>query len=311
MSKQNLEISVVTPVYQAEECLEELYSRLARSLSAINPNFEIIMVNDGSLDTSWSLIKKLANEDKKVKGINLSRNFGQHYAITAGLDIAKGKWIIVMDCDLQDQPEEIEKLYAKTKNGYDLILARRTARKDTLIKKLSSKIFYKIFDYFTDSETDNAIANFGIYNKVVIENINNIREHGRSFSASIKWLGFKRGYVDVGHGFGSKRKSSYNYPKLINLAVDIILSHSTKPLKLFIQVGFLISFITFSYGIFIFIKYFIFGIPIPGWTSLTLSIYFLGSVLCAGIGILGLYLGKIYEEVKKRPLYIIKEKINA
>ena len=170
-TNNNIEISVVAPAYKCSECIEELYTRLIVSLAKITNSFEIIFVNDGSPDNDWGVIKKLAISDKRVKGINLSRNFGQHYAITAGLDYAVGNWVVVMDCDLQDQPEEIGKLYNKALEGFDIVVGVRENRKDNFFKKITSALFYVIFNYFTDQKLNNKVANFGIYSKQVIENI--------------------------------------------------------------------------------------------------------------------------------------------
>ena len=144
---ENPHISIVTPVYGCANCLERLHERLVSSLSEISENFEIIMVNDGSPDDAWDRIIQLGKRDGRIKGINLSRNFGQHHAITAGLDYAHGDWVVVMDCDLQDQPEEISKLYRKAQEGYDVVFGRRIARRDNYLKRLGSELFYKVLEY--------------------------------------------------------------------------------------------------------------------------------------------------------------------
>lgn len=176
-----MKISVVTPVYGCAKSLNTLYQRLQTTLSTITQEFEIIMVNDASPDDAWEQIKALAKEDARVKGINLSRNFGQHYAITAGLDFAAGEYVVVMDCDLQDQPEEIIKLYNKMQEGYDIVFGRRAKRQDHLFKRLSSKLFYKVYDYLTESDTDNTIANFSIVKQKVVLEYRRLKEQNRSF----------------------------------------------------------------------------------------------------------------------------------
>lgn len=302
-----MKVSIVTPVYGCCQSLETLYQRLKETLVQITDNFEIIMVNDASPDNAWYVIKKLSEEDNRVKGINLSRNFGQHRAITAGLDYAKGDWIIVMDCDLQDQPEEIIKLYNKAQEGYDVVFGRRSKRKDTFFKKLGSQLFYKVYDYFTESKTDNTIANFSILSRKVLNSLENLKEQNRAYHLFVNWVGFKRTEIDIDHAQREEGKSSYTFSKLMSLATDSIVAQSNKPLKLSIKFGFMISLLSLLYGLWLITKYFIFGTPVAGWTSVIVSIYFIGGLLFANMGILGLYIGKIFDETKNRPLYLIQE----
>jgi dolichol-phosphate mannosyltransferase len=305
-------ISVVIPIYRNEPFIDELYTRLTANLSTITENFEIIFVNDGSPDNSWERIAWNAEKDPRVKGIRFSRNFGQHIAITAGVAQSSGDWVVVMDGDLQDRPEEINNLYRKAGEGYDVVFARRQVRKDTVFNKISSRLFYKFFDLLAGigGKTDASVANFGIYSRKVIASFNRMREHSRLFPLFIRWLGFKTAYIDVEHAERSTGKSAYTFRKKLDLALDTIVSMSNQPLKLFIKIGFLLSFLSFLYGLFIIIKYLVWGVPVQGWTSLMVSLYFLGGMLLSTMGILGLYIGKIYDEVKNRPLYVIDETIN-
>ena len=304
---KKIHISIVTPIYGCCQSLNKLYERLNKSLSTITNDFEVIMINDSSPDNAWETIKELSKKDNRVKGINLSRNFGQHKAITAGLDYAKGDWIVVMDCDLQDQPEEIIKLYNKAIEGYDIVFGRRMERKDTFFKKLSSKLFYKVYDYFTDSKIDNTIANFSIISKKVLNTLKKMREQNRTYPLFVNWIGFKRTEINIEHSSRDEGKSSYTFSKLINLAIDSIVSQSNKPLKLSIKFGFILSFLSLIYACLLVLRYFIFSIPVEGWTSVMVSIYFIGGLLFANMGILGLYVGKIFDETKNRPIYIISE----
>lgn len=303
-----IELSIVIPVYKCSSCLKMLYKEINDNLKDISNNFEIILVNDSSPDNSWEVVLELSKSDKRVKGINLSKNFGQHYAITAGLDYAQGDWVVVMDCDLQDLPSEIPNLYRKVKEGYDFVLAKRKNRKDNYLKKLSSKLFSKVFQYFTETEYDNTVANFGIYSKNVIENVLKFREQNRSFPLFVKLVGFKYTKIFVEHGKRYSGKTSYNFKKLMKFASDSIISHSNKPLKVSIFIGFLMSFISLFFAGYLVYRYLFFSIPVAGWTSVIVSIYFVGGLLFANMGILGLYIGKIFNETKNRPLYIIKEK---
>ncbi|MEM4261012.1 MAG: glycosyltransferase family 2 protein [Candidatus Woesearchaeota archaeon] len=306
-----MKISVVIPVYRGEYFLWELYERLVASLSKIADDFEIILVNDHSPQNDWEIIKKICEKDSRVKGINLSKNFGQHRAISAGLDYVTGDWIVVMDCDLQDQPEEIIKLYNKAQEGFDLVFGRRYHRKDSFIKKSGSKLFYKMFNYFTNSQFDNTIANFSISKRIVIENLKRYKEQTKFFPVFATSLGFKLGFENIEHSSREEGKSSYSFKKLLMLALNIIVSHSNKPLRVAIFAGISIAFISFLISLYVFLKYLFWGIPVEGWSSIMLSIWFLGGVTFAFLGIIGLYLGKIFDETKARPIYIIKEIINA
>ena len=301
-------ISVVIPLYKCSLFINELGRRLINTLPSISEDFEIIFVNDASPENDWEIVVELSKKDKRIKGINLSRNFGQHYAITAGLDNAKGEWVVVMDGDLQDQPEEINKLYDKATEGYDVVFAKRIFRMDKPLKKLMSKLFYKIFDYFTDNTSDNLIANFGIFNKRVISNFILLRENNRCFPLFIKWMGFNTTYVDIKHSSRKNGKSSYNFRKLINLAIDIIVSHSNKPLKLSIKFGFILSVFALVYLLYLIIRSFYLDVPL-GWTSIMAAIFFIGGLIFANLGLIGIYIGKIFNEVKNRPLFIVKDKI--
>jgi glycosyltransferase involved in cell wall biosynthesis len=309
MNHKKVGISVVIPVYKNESFIYDLVHRLKAALGTISDTFEIIFVNDGSPDHSWERIKENAQNDPRVMGIRFPRNFGQHVAITAGLDYCRGDWVVVMDGDLQDKPEEIIKLYNKTGEGYDVVFARRHQRKDSFPKKLASRLFYKVLNLLTEDRSDPTVANFGIYSRKVIDYFKQMRERSRLFPLFIRWLGFKTAYVDVDHGERNSGKSAYTFSKKINMAMDAVISMSNKPLKLSIKIGFLLSFFSLLYGLFLIIKYLVWGIPVLGWTSMMVSIYFLSGLLLSMAGILGLYIGKVFDEVKNRPLYAIDETI--
>jgi len=265
------------------------------------------MINDGSPDDSWQRIKVLAEKDSKVKGINLSRNYGQHKAITAGLDFANGDWVVVMDCDLQDQPEEIVKLYNEALKGFDIVFGRRDQRKDAFIKRLTSKIFYKIYDYFTESNIDNTVANFSIISSKVVEKLRLLREQDRSYPLFVNWIGYKRSDVNIEHAHRESGKSSYTLKKLVNLGIDSVISQSNKPLRVSIKFGFILSFASLVYASWLIVRYLVHSIPVAGWTSVMVSIYFIGGLLFANMGVLGLYIGKTFDEAKSRPLYVVDE----
>ena len=232
MNEKSVHISIVSPEYKGEKMVAELVRRIVESVSTITDEFEIILVNDASPDNTWAEIEKECVADSRVKGIDLSRNFGQHYAITAGLHYAKGEWVVVMDCDLQDRPEENPNLYKKAMEGWDIVYARRVNKKFGFWKKMSSKLYHGVLDWLSGSKTDSTIGNFGIYSKSVIREFNDMRETARSFGSLIRYLGFDVATVDVNHDLRLEGKSSYSLSKLLKLTLDIMVSNTNKPLKM-------------------------------------------------------------------------------
>lgn len=307
MESSHALISVVVPVYGCETCLNELCRRVTETMEQIPAHFEIILVNDASPDNAWQTITQLSADDERIKGIDLARNFGQHHAITAGLDHTEGDWIVVMDCDLQDQPEEIKTLYAKALEGYEVVFGNRVIRQDNWFKRKTSKMFYQVYDYLTGRTSDHTIANFSISSKKVVDGFRRMREQNRFFPLFIQWMGYKTGTVRVEHSARKEGETSYNIKKLVSLATDAIISQSNKPLRLSIQFGFLIALASFIYGMYLFIRYFFLAQPVQGWTSVMVSIYFIGGLIFFNFGVLGLYLGKVFNEVKGRPLYLIRD----
>lgn len=307
-----MKMSVVVPVYGCRAALRQLYERVVKSVMQITNDFEIILVNDRCPQNSWEVIKEICAEDKRVVGINLARNFGQIKAITAGLDYCSGDWVVVMDCDLQDRPEEIINLYNKAVEGdYDVVFARRRERRDSPIKKAMSRAFYRVYNYFSDGCYDPSVCNFSISSKKVIENYCKMREQNRGFVIFMMWLGFKRAYIDVEHDERFEGKSSYSLRKRFKLAFEIILSQSNKPLLFTVRLGAAISLISLLVIIYFILNYFITGQVLTGWTSLIVSIYLMGGLLMLNIGIVGIYVGNIFNESKKRPLYVLDEVLNG
>jgi dolichol-phosphate mannosyltransferase len=302
-------ISVVVPVYGCKACLEELHRRLVASLEAITPDFEIILVNDACPQNSWETIRDLALKDKRVKGLDLSRNFGQIRAITAGLNHAGGEWIVVMDCDLQEKPEEIARLYSKAQEGYDVVFSRRTTRNDTFFKRVSSKIFHALYGYFTGNAFDSTIGNLSICRRVVVDNYKRMGDRNRAYILFIKWMGFKSAVIDIAHSARSSGRSSYTLKKQLRLACEIITTQSNKPLTLSIKIGCAVIFASFLYAFVVFFRYFFSGIAVSGATSLILCIGFIGGIVITQLGVLGLYLGYVFDQTKARPLYIIRETV--
>ena len=305
-----MKISVVIPVYGCKAALNELHQRLIKSLSKITKDYEIILVDDYCPQNSWEVIEKICSKDKKVIGIKLSRNFGQIKAITAGLDICTGDYVVVMDCDLQDRPESIIELYKKLDEGYDVVFARREERKDSLITKLFSKLFYKVYEYFTNGTYDNSICNFSISRKAVIDSYCKLREQNRAFTMFIKWLGYKQTSIGLKADKRHSGKSSYNLKRKLKMAFEIITSQSNKPLIFSVTLGFIISVLSVFYIIFLIIKSIVTKDVLIGWTSIMASIYLMGGLILSAIGVVGIYIGNIFNEVKARPIYIIDKKLN-
>ncbi|TWI64324.1 dolichol-phosphate mannosyltransferase [Pseudoduganella lurida] len=299
-------ISVVIPVYRAEKMLDELYTRLRDAIETVSPHFEIVLVEDCGPDRSWDVIERLAAADPRVVGLQFSRNFGQHYGITAGLDICRGDWVVVMDCDLQDAPEEIPRLYAKAQEGYDVVLALRGARSDPLLKRATSWLFYRIFSYLADIDFDGDSGNFRIMSRKVVKNFTKMREQLRFFGGHVQWMGFPTTGIRVQHAERLEGTSSYTFAKLFKLAADTIIAYSDKPLRMAARLGLTMAGISFLLGSFILGRSLLQGSPVPGWSSLIISLYFIGGLIIGILGIIGIYLGKAFDEAKKRPLYIVR-----
>jgi len=303
-------ISIVSPVYRGEKMVHELVCRIQKNVSGFTEDYEIILVNDASPDNSWQAILQECFIDHRIKGINLSRNFGQHRAILSGLQYAKGDWVIVMDCDLQDKPEEISTLYKKALEGYDVVFAQRVERKDNLLKRMSSTIFYSVFRFLSGVKFDNQVANFGIYKQSVIRTVRNMPERDRSFPVQVSYVGFKTTHIPVTHGQRQEGGSSYTLKTLLKYASGIIISNTNKPMRLMVALGFILSFLSMMMAFYNVIAYFCHMIEVPGFTTTVFSIWFVGGMIMMQIGIVGIYIGKVFDQVKGRPLYVVMDEVN-
>ena len=308
---KKIDISVVIPVYGCRAAIPELHRRLCESLEKISKAFEIILVDDYCPQNSWEEIQKVCEKDKRVIGIHMARNCGQIRAITAVLDKSRGDWVVVMDCDLQDRPETIPELYQKAQEGYDVVFARREGRKDSAITKFLSKCFYKVYDYFTDGTFDSSICNFSISKRKVIDYYCRMREQNRAYTMFIRWLGFKQTAIDMPADERVEGKSSYNLKRKLKMAFEIITSQSNKPLLFSVKLGFVSAFLALIYIIYLVFREIILGDVLVGWTSIVASIYLMGGIILCAIGVVGIYVGNIFNEAKNRPLYVIDECLNA
>lgn len=290
--------------------LDELVDRITKAVEPITQSYEIILVNDCSPDNSLEKIKEICAKNIRVKGINLSRNFGQHYAITAGLSKSSGEWVVVMDCDLQDCPEEIPNLYAKAQEGYDSVFAQRVDRQDTLMKRISSSLFYLVFSFLTDSKQDKSVANFGIYNRKVIDAILAMGDSIRYFPIMAQWVGFRKFYLPVVHAERKSGSSGYNLFKLLQLAGNNMIGFSDKPLRLMLNFGFYIVIVSVLIALWNLFKWAMGWIQVSGYTTMVISIWLSVGIITMMLGITGIYIGKIYDRVKGRPTFIIDDLYN-
>jgi len=308
--------TVIIPIYDEEENIPELYGRLTVTMKKLcgvegypTDGYEIIMVDDGSRDRSWQLIKGLHEKDPRVRGMSFARNFGHHIAITAGLDQAKGDSVILMDGDMQDPPEEIPKLYEKSKEGYDLVYGIRRRRKDPPLKKLTSFMFWWMLRKFSGVDIPENQTMLRIMSRRVVDSLRDMREYARFIHGMMAWVGFNVATLEIEHGERTKGKSKYNIPRLFKLAFHAITSFSTVPLRFAIYTGILCSFLSLLVGLYIIYLKIFYNIPVLGYTSIIISIFFVGGIQLLVLGIFGEYLGRTYQEVQRRPLYIMREYI--
>jgi dolichol-phosphate mannosyltransferase len=303
-------LSIVSPVYNTGGILPALVARIGEAMADVTDDFEIILVDDGSPDGSWQQVVEECRKDRRVRGIKLSRNFGQHAALTAGLTDAAGDWMVVLDSDLQDPPREIPKLYLKAQSGYEIVMARRVNRKHSTFRRMVSRIFFFFITRWSGMPADHRASNFGIYSKRVISEVLRMKESVQFFPMMINWTGFRCGWIDVHHGERAEGVSGYNFTRLYRLALNVILSYSDKPLRYVVKAGLVMSFLSFLFGIITLIRYLRGDILVSGYTSLIISIWFLSGILLFTLGVVGLYVGKTFEEVKGRPRFIVEERTN-
>lgn len=304
-------LSVVSPVYGCEGCLEELVLRVRAAVAQTGMALELLLVNDGSPDRSWERITELASLYPQVRGLRLSRNFGQHYAIAAGIEHARGELVAVMDCDLQDLPEELPRLVAAALEGNDVVFAQRTERQDSALKRWGSYAFFRLLSYLTDVRQDHSTANFGVFTRKVIDTVNLMPESDRCFPLMVKWTGFRTAHIEVRHAERTAGKSGYSLRKLLRLALNIVLSYSDKPLRLVVKLGLAFSALALLIVLLSIYRYSVGDVAVAGFTSVVASIWLLGGIMIFCIGVTGLYLGRLFNDAKGRPYYIVSEQLNS
>jgi len=299
------DVTVVVPVYGCAGCLEELAERVLAAVAGIGRTVELIFVDDNSPDQAWSRIRELSRLYAEVRGLKLSRNFGQHAAISAGIARARGNAVIVMDCDLQDIPEEIPRLLEALTHDVEIVLGQRIERQDTWFKRAGSQAFYRTLGWLTDTSYDATTANFGAYSRKVIDAMNSMPETDRFLPLLARWTGFRTISIPVQHGQRTEGKSSYTLGRLLQMATRIALSFSDKPLRLVMTAAFALAGVGICVAAFAVYRYLMGDIRVAGFTSILASVWIVGSFLMASIGVVGLYVGRMHNETKKRPQYLV------
>ncbi len=311
MDSAEILLSVVSPVYRAEKIIPELVRRIGEACSKVTEKYEIILVEDRGPDNSWEAICTAAAQDPRVKGIRFSRNYGQHYGITAGLDAAQGEYTVVIDCDLQDNPDYIPEMVKLAHEGYDIVLTEKEKRAHSFFKNFTAGIFFRVFNYLSDNQQANSsVGAYSLMNRKVREAFCRIKDAHRHYLMVLRLLGFKTTSLRIQHVKRFEGKSSYDFMRLVKHAVNGITSQSDKLLRLSISLGFIFFCVSILYTIVLVVRYLLHG-AYPGYTSLMAVILLSTGLILMSIGIAGIYIGKIFEQVKDRPLYIVDEKINC
>ena len=303
-----LELSVVVPVYGCRDCLRALHTRIRASVEPLTARFELVLVDDRSPDGAWETICALANEDPRVRGFRLSRNFGQHAAITAGLAQSRGSWTVVMDCDLQEAPEEIPRLYATAREGYDIVYTARDRGRG--LRALASRSYVKLRNVFLQSNANTEHGMLSILSRKVVDAFLRLRDRDREYRIMLDWLGFRHATIQVDRAERHDGRSSYSLRRLLRVAADGMFFQTTVLLRWIVFLGFTVAFGGLALATYDVIVYF--GGENPsGYTSLAVLILVLGGLILTSMGVIGLYVGRIFEQVKERPLYLIDDAVEA
>lgn len=304
-------IAVIVPIYNSAAILDELIDRLKTTLSSIHSDYEIILVDDRGPQAVWPIILKATQIDERVKGIRLSRNFGQHAAISAGLDYAQADWYVVMDCDLQDSPEDIPLLYNEAiATGVDSVIAKRKSHGSKKRRKLGSVIFNFILRHLADIPTSEQVGNFRILNDAMAQAYRHYTEKMRLFPAIMSHLGFEDTYLELERSDREEGRSSYTFRKLFALAFDSIISNTIKPMYYLAGFGVCISALAVIFAATIIVQKLFFGVTIEGWASLMTALMLIGGIQIFVVSFVGIYVGKVFFEVKDRPIFIVEQSLN-
>ena len=301
-------ISIVLPVFNEEQSLTALHERLSRVMRQLGETYELIFINDGSRDGSLELLKKLGEEDPALKVVSLSRNFGHQIAITCGLDYACGRAVVIMDADLQDPPELIPELIEKWREGYDVVYAVRERRRgETVFKRVTAALFYRLIRRLAHVEIPADTGDFRLLSRRAVEALKSSKERNRFIRGLVSWIGYRQTGVRFTREARASGKTKYRFRKMLKFSIDGIIGFSFFPLQVATYFGFLISGLSFLYIAYAVILKLLTDRPLIGWTSVIVAILFVGGVQLITVGVIGEYIGRIYEEVKQRPLYLVDE----
>jgi len=297
-------LSVVVPVYGCQPCMRHLHERLTASLGDLDLSYEIILVDDRAEDGSWLEIERLAGLDRSVRGILLSRNFGQHAAITAGLHFARGAWVAVMDCDLQDPPEAIPRLYAKALEGHDIVFGRRTRKPTNLVRRLLGRIYFRGIRFFWGSQIDGQYGSFSVISRKVVDAFLTLHDQDRHYMMILNWLKFDTASVDYEPATRYRGRSSYSLPRLLGHALDGVFFQTTVLLRWIVYLGFCLAGAGGAFALYL-IAARLFGSVYPGWTTIVSTVVILGGFTILSTGITGLYIGKVFDQTRARPVFVV------
>src|SRR5260221_3528369 len=305
-----VELSVIVPVYGCADCLEALHRRLSPVLQACAASYEIVLVDDCAPDGAWNVIRKLAEQDPRIRGIRLSRNFGQHAAITAGLAECRGEHAVVMDCDVQDPPEAIPKLFEHARAGHDIVLARRKRKKQSYFRQLAAALYFRALGAVSAHRFDGEYGAFSIISRPVIDAYLRFRDRDRHYLFILHWLGFGATAIEYDHAPRHSGQSSYSLRTLVGHAFQGLVFQTTTLLRWIVYFGVIVSAAGARLAAYLVFVYFA-GTPPPGWTSLAVLILLIGGLGIMSTGVTGLYIGRIFEQGKDRPLYVIDKRVNG
>jgi dolichol-phosphate mannosyltransferase len=312
MAASRPHLSAVIPVYGCEPCLRALHERLTASLQQVTDDYEIVLVEDRGPDGSWAVLQELAAADPRVVAVRFSRNFGQHAAITAGLAEARGDWVVILDCDLQDPPEEIPRLYAKAHedDGHDVVFARRKAKPTSLMRRATARAYFRGMNLFTGTDIDGEYGTFSLISRKVVDSYLRFKDQDRHYLFIIYWLGFDHAAIDYTPSARFAGQSSYSFRKLIQHGMNGVFFQTTVLLRWIVYFGFALACIGALFSTYLVIRR-LTGSAFPGFTSLAVLFLTVGGFIIFSTGITGLYIGKVFEQVKSRPLYIIDRRVSA
>lgn len=303
-----VELSVVVPVYGCRDCLRALHERTTAALRKITSSYEIVLVDDCDREGSWEVVAQLAREDRAVKAFRLSRNFGQHAAITAGLAQCTGRWAVVMDCDLQDPPELIGELYRAAAAGNDVVLARRKGKRQSLFRRTAARLYFRLLKVLARARLDGEFGSFSIISRKVVDALLGFRDQDRHYLFILNWLGFRTATIEYEHAARHSGTSAYGLRDLVRHALNGLFFQTTVLLRWIVYLGFWVSFAGFALAAYYVYMYFMYSV-FPGFTSLAVLILIIGGFIIMSTGVAGLYIGKVFDQVKGRPLYVIDQSI--